>query len=542
MTLPNREWNQFHVRTIERHSADNAENTASRWTTNHMEVSKIGNLTAGAASFWSWKTIVIPKAVNFELVSGMDEVVDFGVSISASIDQYSCNPANFDIQWEPLDCPLPGYTWDLDLVSGRFYDGVNQWQGYPYYLACNNGDDFDFPASAYPISAMRWITSSPGGGYDGNDMQENLFQMGLAFYLDLSSCGGGCADPLGIGEELSGHVEILKLEVNYLNPVVNSLSRKWMTPDGGVEVVLMGLAFDQDDTELSSTARSALNLPANWVSVVDRIDFIGQQGQGTTTLTSAGGDFIVDSDNQITIPVMPALAEGSYEMRLEKSATVIGAVEGYAGDWRAEADGRVREGTRFSFLVREAEAVDDPKGTLFYTKWAFKAKDGSQIFQYWAPIDIRSTDRFYDGRLISESGITRSIDDRSGLPNISDMSVDVVVDKELRQLLAGYMLKNQLVELYFGWANQPEAWKQNVMTMIVDDHHIEGDVLKVTLKDITQKYFRISVPRYIITLDEYPNAHESAVGQPMAEALGLLLEDRRPARCNKRTIYRYYSV
>ena len=65
MTLPNREWIQFTVRTLERHSNDNAENTASRWTTNHIATSKIGNLTAGAGSFWSWKTIIIPIAGDF---------------------------------------------------------------------------------------------------------------------------------------------------------------------------------------------------------------------------------------------------------------------------------------------------------------------------------------------------------------------------------------------------------------------------------------------------------------------------------------------
>lgn len=546
MTLPNREWNQFYVRTIVRHSANNSEGPqASKWTTNHIEGSKVGNLTAGATSFWSWKTIAIPKAIDFNLAVSMDEVVDFGVSINASIDHDDCGPANFDIWWEPLDCPLPVYTWDPDLVSGRFYDGVNQWQNYPYYQSCANGDGFNFGAGTYPISATRWIASSWPA--EGNQMQENLFQMGMVFYLDIAGCGGGCAAPLGIGEELSGHVEVLKLQVNYFNPVVNSLSRKSMTPDGGIELILTGLAFNQDDAELCSVERSIFNLPVVWNSIVDWIDFIGQQGQGTRTLLGPA-DFTVDSDNQITIHSMPPLAAGTYEIRLQKSATLIGVVEGYAGDWIAATDGRVREGVRFSFFVGEGDgAIVDPKGTLLYSKWAFKAKDGSQIFQYWAPIDVRSTDRFYDGRLISESGITRSIDDRSGLPNISDMSVDVAVDKELRQLLAGYMLKNQLVELYFGWANQPEAWKQNVMTMIVDDHHIEGDVLKVTLKDITQKYFRISVPRYIITIDEYPNAHESAIGQPMAEALGFCSKiDDPPGAINAQyidtTAFKYLAL
>ena len=550
MTLPNREWFRFHVRTIERHSADNGENTASRWTTNHIEVSKIGNLTAGAASFWSWKTIIIPTASDFELVAGMDEVIDFGITLNATIEHDDCSPADFNIYWDPLDCPVPAYMWDPDMVSGRFYDGINQWQNYPQYMNCFGGEGFVFPAAAYPISATRWIAAYPWGGpEEGNQTQAELFQQGLAFYLDLGGCGGGCVSPLGIGEELSGRIEPLRLQVNYFNPVVNSLSRRSMTPAGGVELILTGLAFDQDNNEISSAARNSTNVWRNWVSIVDRIEFIGQQGQGSTIITSAGGDFTVDSDTQITIPIMPALAEGTYEIRLEKSAVAgIGIIEGYAGDWRAAADGRVREGVRFSFFVGEGDgAIIDPKGTLLYSKWAFKAKDGSTIFQYWAPIDVRSTERFYDGRLISESGITRAIDDRSGLPSISDMSVDVAVDKELRQLLAGYMLKNQLVELYFGWANQPEAWKQNVITMIIDDHHIEGDVLKVTLKDITQKYFRISVPRYIITLDEYPNAHESAIGQPMSEALGFCSKtDDPPGAINAQyidtTAFKYLAL
>lgn len=523
MTLPFRQWHRFFINTLVRASDNNADNLPGYWTTeNIQDEAHIGLASTPGPLYWSWEALVKPSDENFELVAGMDEVIDYGLAYTFILDRNTPGCAGFSIFSTTMQYPAAD-QWLHELVSGRYYNGANQWDAYPprgtyqglYTRTITPGD--------CPYSGQDWIAAYDAG-CRGNQRAPYLFQNGLCFYLrNPTGCG---ATPWAPTEYLDGYIITLSLIVNYLNPVVNSFSRTHMKPAGGVSLVLTGLAFDQEDCEIADAARNPLNNcgPA-WNSLIDFIYIEGKQGQGTTTLSRVAGDFTVDSDEQITIPSMPALDPGTYEFRLFKNGVgpgnCVGDVQGYAGDWRTDPNGQVSEGRRFAFLVTDDETVDDPEGSMFFTRWGFKKKDGSTIFQYWAPIDVRTTDYFFDGRLISESGITRSIDDRSGLPNVSDMSVDVAVDLELRQILGEYFLKNQLVAMWFGWANQPEAWKQNVMTMIVDDHNLEGDVLKITLKDVSQKYFRVTVPKYLITLDEFPHAHDSAVGQPMPEPIGL---------------------
>ncbi len=549
MTLPNRRWNRFYLRTLERASDNNADNLATYWTTMHYEIGKIGLASTVGPLYWSWEPLLIPRDSDFELSDGMDEVVDYGLSLLLTLENNTPGCSDWDILSTTMGQPAAG-PWNPNLVSGRYYDNVNQWDSYPPRGSQTGLESIsNITPADHPYSIQRWIEAYQAA-HRGNQYAPDLFDYGLMFYLrNPSGCG---ATPWAPTESLDGCLIPFELIVNYLNPVVNSVSRTHMKPDGNVSLILYGLGFDQDNAELGSQTRFSNNNPAaNWNSLVDFIYFEGKQGQGTTALSRAAGDFTVDSDEQITIQSMPALAVGTYEIRLQKQAVGVGGgignVESYAGDWKSDESGICTEGVRFSFLVTEAEGMDDGRGSMLFSKWPFKAKDGSQIFQYWAPTDVRSTDRFYDGRLISESGITRSIDDKSGLPSISDMNVDVVMDQELRQILAGYMLKNQLVQLYFGWTNQPESWKQNLITMIVDDHDEEGNVLKVLLKDISQKYFRITIPRYLITLDEYPNAFESAVGLSMPEAIGLCSKTDDPygaieARYVDTTTHKYLAL
>ena len=100
MTLPNRKWTEFYVRTIERLSDDNSEGPQpTKWTSGHYEYSKIGNYTQNANAHWSWKTILMPSTEGFELTESLNEVIDFGIKINASIDHDDCGPANFHIWW-----------------------------------------------------------------------------------------------------------------------------------------------------------------------------------------------------------------------------------------------------------------------------------------------------------------------------------------------------------------------------------------------------------------------------------------------------------
>lgn len=523
MTLPARVWTNFYLNTIERVSANNADNLISYWTTENIrDLGKMGNASLPGPWYWKFHTLIKPSADDFELAAGLDDVIDYGVAYNAILEENTPGCTSWIIISHTMNYPAAD-QWIHELVSGRYYDGVNQWDAYPPYGSFRGVRSVTVTPADFPYSTIQYIAAYDAGCW-GNNRAPYFFQNGIEFTLaNYAGCG---ATPWVPTEQVLCYFLPQYVRVHYLNPVVNGVSRTHMKPAGGVSMILYGLGFDQEDCEIADATRNPNNNcgPA-WNSIIDFIYFIGKQGQGTTTLSRVAGDFIVDSDEQITIPSMPALSMGTYDILLAKNNVgpggCAGTVDAYAGDWRADENGICTEGVRFSFLVTEAEGIDDGRGTMFFSKWAFKAKDGSKIFQYWAPIDVRSTDRFYDGRLISESGITRSIDDKSGLPNVSDMSVDVAIDLELRQILGEYMLKNQLVELSFGWTNQPESWKQSVITMIVDDHDGEGNVLNVLLKDISQKYFRVTVPRYPITLDEYPNAHSSAVGQPMPDPIGL---------------------
>ncbi|GAG92468.1 unnamed protein product, partial [marine sediment metagenome] len=117
---------------------------------------------------------------------------------------------------------------------------------------------------------------------------------------------------------------------------------------------------------------------------------------------------------------------------------------------------------------------------------------------------------------------TIQIDDRTGLYSVADMTVTLANhDKEFSKLMAQYFLKNQWVQIFISFHQDPDNWKTKLMALVVDDHWMEGPFFKVKLKDLTNKYFKMKVPQNMITLDDYPHAHEGAVTQRMPDALGL---------------------
>jgi len=138
-----------------------------------------------------------------------------------------------------------------------------------------------------------------------------------------------------------------------------------------------------------------------------------------------------------------------------------------------------------------------------------------------SPIDTRAPTVFYEGRIKRLSSLKRSIDDRTGLFNIADMNVTLAnADKKYSSYLARYIIKNQIVKLWHQWTFEPEAWKRHVITMIVEDCSLKGTELNIKMKDITQKYFRKSVPAEICTEEDFPDIHPDFVGEYMPEVLG----------------------
>lgn len=319
------------------------------------------------------------------------------------------------------------------------------------------------------------------------------------------------------GDEVWGIVKIKRMKVRYFNPITNAISKMIWQASGGTAVVFTGSNYQMDNADLN-----AFSFPTfAWNMYVTEIDVIGLQGQGTTTLTLAGADFAIDGEGQITITSTPALTPGTYEL-LFRSTDHSGAInittEQYAGDWRTDSLKRITPGDRFVIYV--GDIIED--GYIIVFKWEWKNEDGDIITEHLAPIDIRAPDVFYHGRILSHTNFSREVNDWTGMYSVGDMTLEVANnDNHYSSLLANYFLKNQTISIYLARRNQPEAWKTSMIKMVVDDYEIQGTVFRVVCKDVTNKYFQVTIPRNIIEEDFYPNAHESVIGQPMPDVLGL---------------------
>ncbi len=354
--------------------------------------------------------------------------------------------------------------------------------------------------------------------------------------LQMSMTNWDPGAPNANGEYVYYYANMLSLKIFFLNPIVNSIDRFWAPTAGGVAVVLTGLGFDNTDSELETGGPAK---PGGWNDRVDEIDFVGLQGQGTTTLTVAGGDFTVDSNTQITIPAnkFPALDAGTYHINLKKvnvDLEIPTDITGYAGDWAADSDGRVFASTRISFFITDTyvdRQFRERKAPLLLTDWHLENRsDGSEVMKYYAMDYLRCTDRVYKGNLSAISSIPRGFEGKTGLFKISDLTLDLANnDLEFSKLLAGTtILKNKVVKIYQAYPDEPYGWKSHIISLIIDDYSLEGDVFRVKMKDITQKYFRAGIPRNICTADheinatdDYSNIHPNSIGASVPEVLGL---------------------
>lgn len=474
---------------------------------------KVGHANYGGV-YHQWRGIFTVVADDFELADGLDQVCDFGylyemIAAASSSGSAACKHYGYMVT---------DHAWEPGLVSGKHYDGVHDWTAY-WPQSVTSFDIQDYNIASMPSQKWNWIEAYQVG-HRGNQYQDELFD-GYGIMISDENCDS-CL-PCAAGEEEIRWIRIREIHVNYLNPIVNSLSRMNVPAAGGVQLILYGLGFDQDPCELSSASRFSGNggCGVAWNSLVDWIYFIGQQGQGTITLSRALGDFTVVSDTEIIINSIPALTVGTYHIRLRKQnvgvAGAIGDVYGYAGDWRADESGLCHPGSRFTLFVGDS-ARTKPPGLFFKWKWKL---GGLAVDEYYAPIDIRGPDTFWEGRVLSVGSMKRSIDDFTGMYSISDMNVSLAsADKHFQQNLALGHCKNQVVEVYEGWLNEPVGWHEAFFFGIVDDYTPAGPVFDAVLKDVSRRNFRKQMPRYTITTDEYPNAHPDAVGQGIPELLG----------------------
>ena len=533
MTMPWRQFNFFEVCGLygyDTTAIGTPFDQQSEWNAARLTEKKLGDGKYPGVPLHSYKKYNValrPTDPSYKNQTSLDHPanIKFGMTVSGP----SVNTAGVGSFY--LASGFPADEWIAKTATGQTYDGVNSWSDFPPYANMGVGGPFngitysdqivvlDCPKD-YAVTIGAWNTFF--AYFPIPSRKAWWYTSGVWFEpasYDIGSITAGW--PNG---EFFFNFELNDCVVKYFDPVVNSFSAYWMTPAGGDEIIMTGLGFENSDADIEEGG----DHPAfAWDDDVSRIHFEGLQGQGITAITSGAGDFTVDSNTQITIHAMPALAAGTYHVRLEKwghaSAVAGGTPEAYAGDWHADAAGQVRPSIRMVFLV-----IDEPPDSggpgrtpIILTRWAWKSK-ALTVFDHYAPIDTVSPAAFYDGRILSVSGLRRSLDDRFGLFQGSEVTIDLANhDKYFSKMLATYFIKNQVVEIFVAFKNSPEGWKSYSHRLIVEDHSRPGPIFSVRFRDITTKYFGIQVPLYLATEDEYPNIDDSARGRGMPEVLGL---------------------
>lgn len=531
MAIPYRTYGLFQKATLEAYGIPPYD-TSAKWTTENKRIGMtLGDYNTDIASDWHWRGICRPwPTQECESEDGMDELVSIEMEFLFSNIINTASITSAQVVVGILD---NDNAWEHRVVTGRHYNGVNEWDAYPP----TQRHTYSFPTitvADLPKSYTVWVHAVKDNAPWANIYQTDFFRNGMAAYLSNFVPSQPAAT-----KKFTLSCNPQSLKARFLNPVVNSISvdgesRFWMLVAGGVEVVLTGLGFNNDDAELDSPGYTLLG---GWNDAVDEIYFVPLQGQTVpAALKSTDGDFTVDSNTQITIPAgkMPALEEGSYSIRLVKKDTAVGDVEAYAGDWKCTSDGSAWHSTRMTFLATTKMPVTDvrPKrGTIFLMRCDKKARSGGAITtENWSLDDVRSPLRFYEGIVTSVSGFRRGIDDRTGMFKMADLTIALANhDKKFSKLLAEYSFKNQMAQLFVAFLDEPEAWKAHVVSMIVQDYGIKGTSFEMKLKDLSQKYFDTDLPSRICTEDDteeddgFPNIHSDYIGRPMPEILGTAL-------------------
>ena len=515
MTMPFRDWMLFDRTSLRGGpSPFNAFDSALQWSNVHYDNSKTG-WSRQVEGFYRWDQLWRPK-YDFEAVTSLD------IPCSCNIELNCFYPSVND----------PGITefvlipwllneankWDSSRVTGRNYDGTNNWGNYPQPVS-KRGDSKTITVASLPEVHNIWLPA-----YFFAAFQLASVAGAAAFFKNGILIRQYNYVPVDVpawnnGDEYTQVIHQISMRVRFFNPVVNSMSRYQSPTAGGVQVVITGLGFHNSDADIEEGGGAN---PAPWNDAVSHIYFVGLQGQGTTTITKWGGDFTVDSNMQITISSMPVLAAGTYEIKVEKN--IQGTVS-YAGDYSCDEEGRVFASERFTLQVKDDyKGIDihDPEAPIILTKWRFKEFDGDYAFKQWSPIDTACPSIFYDGRLKSVSGLSRAINDDTGLYVSPDIQFEISnTDKEISKILASHYIKDEPIDIFLAFRNYPESFKVQVFRAFVEDVRRKGDLFYFDTRDVTTVYFNQKVPRYRITTDDYPNCHQNFVNKPMPEGLGL---------------------
>ena len=509
-------WNIVKARVDASSLVPNFPNAAD-WITTHSEVPYIHFQEGGVADLYEKSFIIMRgrREDGWGALSGADywmKVFMFAEILPAEYDTVPCTWYKFvmGILHDPHaadDEPDYGY------LSGRWYKAPQvEWPAFPI--------DYDWSYAGYtreiPPSDLPCVERLCIPAWDA--VVDNFIALpwsdeGLKNGVVMArfSHGGVTSD----GEGFTIDINIQLIEAHYMNPITNAFSRYTGPTAGGFPLVLTGLGFDNDDDEIEEGGHAR---PGGWDDRVDYIYIQKPDGTPAATFQRTLGDFTVDSNTQITIPSFPVLPAGAYQLRLRKSEGGFD-IYGHAGDWRTDLAGRMTAGERI--YIRIGDAARPPRTPVVLTKWKWKKGD-DHVFRWYAPVDVRSPATFWEGMILGMSAFSRGTSDLSGLPLLPDLDLDMDnTTQEFSKLLAEYWVKNQPVEVFLAWGDEPEAVKSYVFKGIVTGYGLPHSRWEVKLGSLLQKYLDVDLPKYRCAVGEYPNIHPSHTNREMPEVLGL---------------------
>jgi len=564
-SIPWLSWTKFIVRTTESCCVNASHKRAYATDVDYWTAEYIGgkNPPGHGNAYWGgqlfgqagekgWHPIFIPQGEYWDILSeegiwpwSIGVYFSCAMTIDSEYDTMTGASARVMINNSFTSTGYGEEEINWDRVSGKYFDGENEWDDYPQ-KGTAQGDGVQEPGeygklkvswADCPREYMAW-TSAWDTGYGGcqtKNGREQLFKNGCIFEAINY-------DP---GLDSDDYVKLiwtpLQAKMYFLNAVVNSLNKYKFSAAGGETLRMYGLAYDILDEHLGSYAENpggsySHSLYEVWLESVD--------GKYTYEINKGDVAAGIVSNTQATIP-MPAMEPGYYwiKLRTREMEQPDDEMYSYAGDWRTAANGRAYKSERIVIQVGEVDVPKEPP--VPYWRWKWKWGD-LEIWEYYAPIDVRSNEIFWDGRVLSMSTATRAIDDFTGMYSIGDANVTLANnDLHFSKLLANYFCKNQIVEISHGRGEEAPSWHSMVFTGIVDDYTLAGEVFSANLKDFSQRYLKKELPRFIVTTEEFPNAHQNAIGRAFNEVLGMhsLTTGDAPgaleAHCIDTTTYKY---
>lgn len=547
MAIPHRIFTRFHVINLQ---ADNQNfNVAGEWLDTHEET-----------SYFYFANDLLPHRRKGDVLfigyeeDGWASLAGLNAVCFVRVETYLNPPYYNNVPVTSVTFNFGSFSdsnlWNTGTASGRYYDGASVYDAYPHLVnwsatwenARRVVDVADMPCAfnvyheAYDAFG-GWTFVSLPNSYD-------VLEKGLLF---RSATYSPSTALWGNNEGFGVEIDINSACVHYWNPIVNSFSRYTGPTAGGFELTLTGLGFMNDDNEIGEgcTAIWALNDHVQEIYVED------QAGNVVATLAHDDGivrDYSNDSNTRITIHSFPALPAGLYCLRLHKDFWDGSAytAEGYAGEWRCQPNGLISAGDRLWIWI--TDDVRPPRRPVIVSRWRWRNEDG-ELLRYYAPIDVRSADVFYEGMILGLSPFERGCSDRTGLPIFPDCEVELDnTTREFSRLLAAYWIKNQPVELFFAWQEEPEAFKRVVFEGVAVDYDKPGSTWRVRLRSVLAKYFEVKAPQLRCTEKEYPNIHPNHAGKEMPDVLGRAVLDEGAAMgaveaiCVNTATFRYLAA